>query len=102
MSSTGPSSDDPGDAAAPSSLVNLGRASDLLLGEIGIGTVGDLRAIGAIEAWERLRFAHGDRVTVTWLYALEGALQGCDWRYLTSERLEALKAAASDYLRSAP
>lgn len=86
------------DQSPPSSLRNLGRSSDLLLGEIGIRTVADLRALGAMEAWERLRFAHGKRITLVFLYALEGALSDCDWRYLPADRLKALKAAAEAYL----
>ena len=100
MSSSDTSDGDSCEAAPPSSLKNLGRASDLLLGEIGVRTVRDLRVLGAVETWQRLRFAHGDRVTLTWLYALEGALQDCDWRFLTPQRLRALKAVSAKYLRS--
>lgn len=90
------------DHSPPSSLKNLGRSSDVLLGEIGIGTVADLRALGAMEAWERLRFAHGKRITVTFLYALEGALCDCDWRVLPTEHLQTLKAEANAYLTGRP
>ncbi|WP_395832389.1 TfoX/Sxy family DNA transformation protein [Elstera sp.] len=76
---------------APSSLRNLGPRMDQMLREVGIDTVADLRALGAEEAWHRLRFRFGRRVTRVALYALDGALTDRDWRYLPEDRLAILK-----------
>ena len=77
-------------AAMPS----LGKASAELLVDVGITTPTMLRRIGAEEAWRRLRFAHGKRVTVTWVYALDIAIRGIPWKELSEARAAKLKAAA--------
>ncbi len=87
---TSPEPDIKGLRAMPS----LGKASAELLVDVGITTPDMLRAIGAVEAWRRLRFAHGKRVTVTWIYALEIAIQGIPWKELSEARAARLAAAA--------
>ena len=42
-------------------LKGLGPKSSQWLAEIDIRTEADLRAIGAVEAWRRLRFVRGPR-----------------------------------------
>lgn len=83
---------------APNGLIhlrNLGSKTEAMLREVGIETVHNLRALGAEEAWHRLRFRFGKRVTVLALYALEGALTDRDWRHLPEARRAELKALAS-------
>ncbi|MDP3735968.1 MAG: TfoX/Sxy family DNA transformation protein [Hyphomonadaceae bacterium] len=75
-------------------LPSLGKASADLLVDVGITTPAMLRKIGAEEAWRRLRFAHGKRVTVTWIYALDIAIRGIHWKELSETRAAKLKAAA--------
>jgi hypothetical protein len=53
-----------------------------------------LRKIGPEEAWRRLRFAHGKRVTLTWIYALDIAVRGIPWTELSEARARKLRAAA--------
>ena len=53
-----------------------------------------LRKIGPEEAWRRLRFAHGKRVTTTWIYALDTAIRGIPWKALSEARARKLRAAA--------
>lgn len=60
--------------------------------EIGITTPAALRRAGASEAWRRLRFAHGRRITLTWIYALDIAIRGGRWEDLTPARMAALRA----------
>lgn len=79
----------------PSRLANLGPKTAAMLREVGIETVADLRALGAEDAWHRLRFRFGKRVTVIALYALEGALTNRDWRHLPDNRRAELKALAA-------
>jgi DNA transformation protein len=64
---------------------NLGPQSRRWLEEIDIQTEADLRAIGAVEAYARLRFRFGKHITCNMLHALAAALDGVDWRALSSE-----------------
>jgi len=75
-------------------MPSLGKASAELLVDVGITTPEMLRQVGAVEAWRRLRFAHGKRVTVTWIYALDIAVQGIPWKELSEARARKLAAAA--------
>jgi DNA transformation protein len=75
-------------------MPSLGKASAELLVDVGIATPEMLREVGAIEAWRRLRFAHGKRVTVTWIYALDIAVRGIPWKELSEARANRLARAA--------
>ena len=57
----------------------LGPATERMLAEIDVTTPDELRAIGADEAFRRLRFRHGE-VSTNALHAMEGALTDRDWR----------------------
>lgn len=71
---------------------NLGPQSRSWLAEIGIGSEAELRAIGSVEAFLRLKFALGRKVSLLMLYAMEAALLGIDWRHLPEETKAALRA----------
>ena len=73
-------------------LPNIGPYLAGLLQEIGIDTVDMLRSAGAVEAYARLRFQFPHGVTLNALWAMDAALSGMDWRHLSAERKEALKA----------
>lgn len=75
-------------------MPSLGKASAELLVDIGILTPAMLREAGAEEAWRRLRFAHGSRITITWIYALDIAIRGIAWKALSRARATKLRAAA--------
>jgi DNA transformation protein len=75
-------------------LRNLGPATVRMLGEIDVTTVDALRALGAIEAYRRLKFRFGSHVTAVALYALEAALRDCHWLDLSEAERRALKLAA--------
>ena len=75
-------------------MPSLGKASAELLVDVGIITPEMLRKVGAEEAWRRLRFAHGKRVTITWIYALDIAIRGIPWKELSEARARKLRAAA--------
>jgi DNA transformation protein len=84
----------PADLKALAAMPSLGKASAELLVDVGITTPEMLRKIGAEEAWRRLRFAHGKRVTVTWIYALDIAIRGIPWKELSETRANRLRTAA--------
>lgn len=75
-------------------LVNLGRISARQLGEVGIYSEAELRAVGAPAAFARLRQQFGRGINHNYLYALAGALKGLRWEEMPeSERLD-LRIAA--------
>lgn len=69
----------------------LGSYSVQLLEQVGIGTPQALRAVGAVDAYERLVRA-GLPVSLNMLWALEGALSDRDWREVAREDRTALLA----------
>jgi DNA transformation protein and related proteins len=67
-----------------STLPGIGPVTQSFLDEAGIGTISDLRTIGAVEAYRRLKFMFPRRVSLNSLYGLEAALRGCHWLDLPS------------------
>jgi len=62
-------------------LKNLGMATVNILHAIGINTYSELREIGAVEAYRRIK-ARDINVSKVMLYALEGALLDTHWNEL--------------------
>lgn len=62
-------------------LKNLGAATVNILHAIGIHTERELREVGSVEAYTRIK-ARGIHVSKVMLYALEGALIGIHWNDL--------------------
>jgi DNA transformation protein len=81
--------------AEVSELRNLGPKSRARLAEIDITTSEDLRAIGAVEAYARLRFRFGKVISRNMLHALAAALADIDWRHLPAEQKDELDRAVS-------
>ena len=77
-------------------MKNLGAATAKMLAEVGVHREGDLRCIGAVDAYHRLKFRFDRQVTIIALYAMEAALRGCDWRSLDPETKERLRRAAKN------
>ena len=88
-----PSAPRPGSLAA---LPNLGPASAAMLEAAGIRTPAALRALGAVEAFRRVRFARSGQASLVLLYALEAALTGERWDRLPPERRARLRAAVDE------
>ena len=82
------------DDAPIASLPGIGKVTQGWLEEAGIGTVADLRALGSVKAYRRLKFLNPSRVTLNALYGLEAALRGCPWLDLPPEVKEALRTEA--------
>lgn len=75
-------------------LKNLGPATARMLAEIDITTQNELRNLGSVEAYRRLKFRFGTAVTLNALYALEAALQDRHWLSLTpAERMDLKRRA---------
>lgn len=75
-------------------LPGIGPVTQSRLDEAGIGTVGDLRSIGSVEAYRRLKFMFPGQVTLNALYGLEAALRGCHWLDLPPSLKDALQREA--------
>lgn len=74
-------------------LRNIGPKSAAWLRQTGIRTQEDLEAIGALAAYVRVKRA-GFKPSLNLLYALEGAILGCHWQEIPSERRNELVIAA--------
>jgi DNA transformation protein and related proteins len=73
-------------------LLNLGPRSAEWLADVGVRTVGDLRAMGAVLAYRIVKDRRDD-ATIHLLYALYGALEGKRWDRLTDDEKASLKKA---------
>jgi DNA transformation protein len=62
---------------------NLGPISASRLRAVGIDSPEELRRLGAVEAYLRLKEAHPFEISVVLLYSLHGALTETDWRQLS-------------------
>ncbi|MBL0371574.1 TfoX/Sxy family DNA transformation protein [Rhizobium sp. KVB221] len=82
-----------------SALRNLGPKSEALLAEIGVNSVDDLRALGAVEAYAMLCFRFGKAISRNMLHAIAGALADRDWRQLTLEHKAELERMVEARLR---
>ncbi len=80
--------------APVNTLPGLGPVTRDRLEEAGIGSVGDLRAMGSVEAYRRLKFMFPRQVSLNALYGLEAALRGCHWLHLPQEVKTALQQEA--------
>ncbi|MEQ8284676.1 TfoX/Sxy family DNA transformation protein [Thalassospira sp.] len=82
-------------------LRNIGPTSRRELLEIGIETRDHLIAAGIADTMRRLLFRFGSekKISVNYLYALEGAIHDHDWRDITPARKHELRALL-DQLRA--
>ena len=74
-------------------LRNIGPKSAAWLRQVGLRSRDDLAAVGAVEAFMRVKRA-GFKPSLNLLYALEGALLDCHWQQVPDERRGDLVQAA--------
>jgi DNA transformation protein len=77
-----------------SQLLNIGRQTEKWLNEAGIFTEEELRQVGAVEAWTRIKVARPRQVSLNALYAIYGALEGYEWDKIPEAIKEELRAEA--------
>ena len=75
-------------------LRNLGPATARRLADLGIPDEAELRKVGPVAAYRRLKFAHPRQTTLVALYALHGALTDTPWTAVTAEVKDGLRRAA--------
>ena len=61
-------------------LRNLGPKSAMMLAEVGIRTIGELRAIGAAKAYVRVRAIRSRGASVNLLWSMAAGLDGRGWQ----------------------
>jgi hypothetical protein len=66
-------------------LRNIGPKSMAWLRQTGVRSLEDLKAVGALAAYVRVKRA-GFRPSLNLLYALEGAILDCHWQDIPDER----------------
>ena len=74
-------------------LRNIGPKSSAWLRQVGLRTRAELDAIGAVEAFMRVKRA-GFKPTLNLLYSIEGALRDCHWQEIPDVRRNELVLAA--------
>ena len=79
--------------AATLKLRNIGPKSAAQLRQVGVRTIDDLRALGSLEAFVKLKRA-GFKPSLNLLYSLEGALLDCHWQQVPEARRSELILAA--------
>jgi DNA transformation protein len=78
-------------ATTSSVFPGIGPVTERRLIEVGIKDIAALRKIGAVKAYQRLKFRYGKDVTLNALYGLEAVIAGCHWLAIPEARKEELK-----------
>ena len=73
-----------------SKLPNIGKVLAERLEAVGITTAKELREVGSIDAFIRLK-AYDPTYCMNSLYAIEGAVQNMRWHHLDKDSKEKLK-----------
>ncbi|HPT50032.1 MAG TPA: TfoX/Sxy family protein [Accumulibacter sp.] len=92
----------PSDTAAIDELPNLGPKSRAMLAQAGIVSVGQLRALGAVAAFVKVRACCGGKASLNFLWALEGALSGRPWQEVARSQRASLLLALDHHRRNDP
>jgi DNA transformation protein len=83
---------------SPATLRNLGPRSEQLLASAGITTVAQLRKLGSVAAYARVRRVSGS-VSLNLLWALEGALTDLPWQEVARVHRTSLLLALEEHQR---
>lgn len=79
-------------------LPNLGPKSREMLERAGIDSLEQLRALGSVGAYARVK-RNGGRASLNLLWALEGALTGLPWQEVAREHRTSLLLALESHGR---
>jgi DNA transformation protein len=83
-------------------LTNIGPTIAARFSEVGIATVGDLRRVGVVKAFQMVRLNNPDKhiPVCYYLYSLQGALQGVHWDALPEQTKRKLTREAGVAVRA--
>ncbi len=73
-------------------LRNLGPKSAMMLAEVGVCTLDELRELGAVRAYSRVKALRPKSVSLNLLWALVAGLEDRDWRDLDKAEKDVLIA----------
>ncbi|QDU29010.1 hypothetical protein ETAA8_41170 [Anatilimnocola aggregata] len=76
-------------------LRNLGPTSGVWLREVGITTISELERLGPTLAYRLLK-ANQPKASLNLLWAMAAGLKDCDWRELSDQEKEKLRAEAEE------
>jgi DNA transformation protein and related proteins len=65
-------------------LRNLGPKSAVMLAEVGIRTIGELRTIGAAKAYVRVKAIRSRGASLNLLWSMAAGLEGRGWQEVSS------------------
>ena len=82
-------------------LRNIGPKSMAWLRQTGVRSLDDLKAVGALAAYVRVKRA-GFKPSLNLLYALEGAILDCHWQDVPEERRSLLILEAGEAVALLP
>ena len=85
------------DMTAIRELKGLGPKSEKLLHEIGIFTREDLESTGVAETFLKLQAHCKEKVSLNFLYAMQGALDDIHWTAVTREQKAYLLSRVEEY-----
>jgi DNA transformation protein len=72
------------------SLRNLGPKSAMMLAEAGVRTIGELRALGVVRAYLRVKSLRPKSASLNLLWAIAAGLDDREWRELTTAEKNSL------------
>ena len=96
--SLGPNVTGHADVPSLEDLPNLGPKSKAMLAQAGINTLSELRLLGAVAAYSRVRRC-GAKASLNLLWALEGALSGLAWQVIARQHRTSLLLALEQHER---
>ena len=79
-----------------SKLPNIGKSVEEQLIAVSIQTIEQLKATGSKQAWLKIRDIDSS-ACINRLCALEGAIQGIRWHYLSEETKKGLKEFYNEF-----
>jgi DNA transformation protein len=91
-----PRSAPPASPGDPAAWPNLGPASRGMLAAAGLQSMDEVRALGAVAAYARVRRT-SPRASLNLLWALEGAMSGLPWQQVAREHRASLLLALETY-----
>lgn len=74
-------------------LRNLGAKTGKLLRDVGVTTIEDLRKIGPVEAYYRIKSLSPQNVSLNALWAMQAGLLDMHWQQLPAEIKSTLRLA---------
>lgn len=85
--------------APTAALRNLGPKSTMMLAEAGVRTIDELRELGAVRAYLRVKALRPKSASRNLLWALAAGLEDRDWRELGKAEKDALVAEVKSLRR---